>query len=100
MTKFFIDQHGCAKNQVDAEFLISHLENLGLVQTFEPSEADIIIINSCGFIQSAKEESLNAVCAAKNDYPDAKIILAGCLAERYAQELNESLPEADAIFGN
>ncbi|MCI6827501.1 MAG: hypothetical protein MR937_09350, partial [Spirochaetia bacterium] len=43
LTKFFIDQHGCAKNQVDAEFLISHLENLGLVQTFEPSEADIII---------------------------------------------------------
>ncbi len=100
MTKFFIDQHGCAKNQVDAEVLISHLENLGLVQTFEPSDADIIVINSCGFIQSAKEESLNAVCVAKNDYPNAKIILAGCLAERYAQELNESLPEADAIFGN
>ena len=54
MTKFFIDQHGCAKNQVDAEFLISHLENLGLVQTFEPSEADIIIINS--FAISAEDE--------------------------------------------
>lgn len=100
MTKFFIDQHGCAKNQVDGELIINRLLNLGLTQTFEPEEADLIIVNSCGFIQSAKEESLNAVVAAKDSYPNAKILLTGCLAERYAESLKEALPEADGIFGN
>lgn len=100
-TKFFIDQHGCAKNQVDGEILIAHLTSTNQwEQTFEPSEADLIIINSCGFIESAKTECLNAVLSARKDYPKAKILLAGCLAERYAQDLNESLPEADGFFGN
>lgn len=97
---FFIDQHGCAKNQVDGELIISRLLNLGMTQTFDPAEADLIVINSCGFIESAKKESLDAVCVAHRDYPDAKILLCGCLAERYSQQLKESLPEADGIFGN
>ena len=96
---FFIDQHGCAKNQVDGELIISRLLNLGMAQTFEPAEADLIVVNSCGFIESAKKESLDAVCAARRDYPNAKILLCGCLAERYSQQLKESLPEADGIFG-
>lgn len=101
MTKFFIDQHGCAKNQVDGEILISHLIGTNdWQQTFNPAEADLIIVNSCGFIESAKTECLNAVLNARKDYPNAKILLAGCLAERYAKELNESLPEADGFFGN
>lgn len=101
LTKFFIDQHGCAKNQVDGEILISHLTQTGeWRQTFDPSEADLIIINSCGFIESAKTECLNAVLNARKEYPAAKILLAGCLAERYAKELSESLPEADGFFGN
>ncbi len=100
MTKFFIDQHGCAKNQVDGELIINRLINLGLEQTFEPSEAEFIIVNSCGFIESAKKESIDAVYAAKDMYPDAKILLTGCLAERYAQTFKEALPEADGIFGN
>ncbi|MCK9170326.1 MAG: 30S ribosomal protein S12 methylthiotransferase RimO [Treponema sp.] len=100
MTKFFIDQHGCAKNQVDGELIISRLSNKGMEQTFDPSKADIIIINSCGFIESAKKESINAVIAAKQHYPDAKILLTGCLAERYADILKDSLTEADGFFGN
>lgn len=100
MTKFFIDQHGCAKNQVDGELIINRLINLGMEQTFEPEEADFIIVNSCGFIESAKKESLEAVYSAKNHFPKAKILLTGCLAERYANTLKEQLPEADAIFGN
>ena len=97
---FFIDQHGCAKNQVDGELIISRLLNLGMAQTFEPAEADLIVVNSCGFIESAKKESLDAVCAARRDYPNAKILLCGCLAERYASQLKDALPEADGIFGN
>ncbi len=100
MIKFFLDQHGCAKNQVDGELIITRLQNKGLCKTEIAAEADIIIINSCGFIESAKTESLNALLEAKEAYPDAKILLAGCLAERYAEQFAEALPEADGIFGN
>ena len=97
---FFLDQHGCAKNQVDGELIITRLLNLGWKQVFEPSEASLIIVNSCGFIESAKKESIDAVVHAKSMYPNAKILLSGCLAERYAGDFKEALPEADAIFGN
>ena len=97
---FFIDQHGCAKNQVDGELIISLLKKKDWTQTFEPSEADLIIVNSCGFIESAKTESLDAVMSARQMYPKAKILLAGCLAERYAKDLRDNLPEADGFFGN
>ncbi|MFA6856609.1 MAG: 30S ribosomal protein S12 methylthiotransferase RimO [Treponema sp.] len=100
MTKFFIDQHGCAKNQVDGELIISRLSDKGMKQTFDPSTADIIVINSCGFIEPAKKESIDAVISAKQHYPDAKILLTGCLAERYADILKDSLTEADGFFGN
>lgn len=98
--KFFIDQHGCAKNQVDGELLISILEKKEWKQTFEPLEADLIIVNSCGFIESAKTESINAVMSARQMYPKAKILLAGCLAQRYAADLKDQLTEADGFFGN
>ena len=98
--KFFIDLHGCAKNQVDAELIIGIMENLSWKNTSDPDEADLIIVNSCGFINSAKEESINAVLQAKAAHPKAKILLAGCLAERYADILKNDLSEADGIFGN
>lgn len=98
--KFFIDQHGCAKNQVDGELIISHLGKNGWAQTFSADEADLIIVNSCGFIEPAKEESIGAVISARRMYPRAKILLAGCLAQRYSDELRDELPEADGFFGN
>ncbi len=98
--KFFMDLHGCAKNQVDAEIIIGIMENLSWKNTSDPDEADLIIVNSCGFINSAKEESINAVLQAKAAHPRAKILLAGCLAERYADILKNDLLEADGIFGN
>ena len=100
LIKFFIDQHGCAKNQVDGELIIANLEKAGYKQTFNSDEAQLIIINSCGFIESAKQECLEAVFSARQQYPKAKILLAGCLAERYGNDLNESLPEVDGFFGN
>ncbi len=100
MTSFFIDQHGCAKNQVDGELIINRLNNLGLTQVFDADGADVIIVNSCGFIESAKKESIDALLFARKHYPDAKILLTGCLAERYADILKDSMPEADGIFGN
>lgn len=98
--RFFIDQHGCAKNQVDGELIINLLKKQDWEQTFEPGEADLIVVNSCGFIESAKTESINAVMSARQMYPKAKILLAGCLAERYANELKDDLLEADGFFGN
>lgn len=97
---FFLDQHGCAKNQVDGELIITRLLNLGWEMAEAPENASLIIVNSCGFIESAKKESLDAVLTAKSQHPRAKVLLAGCLAERYASMLQEELPEADAIFGN
>lgn len=97
---FFLDQHGCAKNQVDGEILITRLLNAGFVQTYAPEKAALIIVNSCGFIESAKKESLASVMESRAAFPNAKILLAGCLAERYAQEFSKNLPEADGILGN
>ncbi len=100
MTKFFLDQRGCAKNQVDGEIIISNLLAQGWKQASSAEDADLIIINSCGFIESAKKESLDALLGARKKYKDKKIILAGCLAQRYAKVFKEELPEADGIFGN
>lgn len=100
MIKFFIDQHGCAKNQTDGELIVGYLEKNGFAYTQNPEEASFIIVNSCGFIESAKKESIDAIYAIKSNYPEAKLILTGCLAERYSQMLYESMPELDGIFGN
>lgn len=101
MNKFFLDQHGCAKNQVDGEILITRLLEKGFSMVENPEEADVILINTCGFIESAKQESLESVFAARNQYPTKKIILCGCLAERYAEDFAEELAsEVDAILGN
>lgn len=97
---FFLDQHGCAKNQVDGELIASRLLALGMTLTDDAENADVIIVNSCGFIESAKKESLDSLIGAKNAYPNAKVLLAGCLAERYAEVFKDELKEADGIFGN
>ena len=100
MTKFFIDQHGCAKNQTDGELIVGYLVKNGFSFTENADDADFIIVNSCGFIASAKKESIDAVCEIHNSYPNAKIIMTGCLAQRYADMLYESMPELSGVFGN
>ncbi len=98
--KFFIDQHGCAKNQTDGELLAGFLLKKGYEFTLNADEADFILVNSCGFIESAKKESIDSIYDIKKAYPEAKIILTGCLAERYANQLIEQMPELDGVFGN
>lgn len=98
--KFFIDQHGCAKNQTDGELIAGFLMERGYEFTLNASEADFILVNSCGFIESAKKESIDAIYDIKKAYPDAKLVLTGCLAERYANQLIEQMPELDGVFGN
>ncbi|MDR2071671.1 MAG: 30S ribosomal protein S12 methylthiotransferase RimO, partial [Treponema sp.] len=98
--RYYLDPLGCVKNQVDAETMMAVLGRAGWEQAEDSSGADLIIVNSCGFIESAKQESINAVLSYRRAYPHKKILLAGCLAQRYAPELAESLTEADGFFGN
>ena len=78
---------------------MSRLLRLGFEQVFEPDKADLIIVNSCGFIESAKKESLDSLIGARSAFPNAKILLAGCLAESYADVFKKDLTEADGIDG-
>ena len=96
--KIYVESLGCAKNQVDSELLITYALENGYQRVEEAEEADVIVVNTCGFIESAKEESISTFFALKELKPEAKIILAGCLAQRYGNEIE--LEEAAAIFGN
>lgn len=98
--KFFIDQHGCAKNQVDGEEIYARLEAEGHVYVPSAEDADLVIVNSCGFIESAKRESIEAVMQIKARWPDKKLLLAGCLAQRYPEELLSEMGEIDGVAGN
>ncbi|NLC59568.1 MAG: 30S ribosomal protein S12 methylthiotransferase RimO [Armatimonadetes bacterium] len=93
---------GCPKNQVDAEVMLGLLQREGLAISGDPAAADVIIVNTCGFIADAKEESVNALLEAvrlKREGKAAKVIAAGCLAQRYATELHAEIPELDGIVG-
>lgn len=93
---------GCAKNQVDAEVMLRLLEEDGYLITGDPAEADIICINTCGFIDSAKQEAIDTILemAEYKEHGRCKgLIVTGCLAERYPEEIAAQLPEADAIIG-
>ena len=98
--KVYFENLGCAKNQVDAEVMACRLEKMGYALTEDAEEADLIIVNTCGFIESAREESVSTFFSLRNDFPEKKIILSGCLAQRYADQLEAELSEADAVFGN
>ncbi|MEJ2373783.1 MAG: radical SAM protein, partial [Sulfurimonas sp.] len=96
--KLHIVSLGCTKNLVDTEVMMGRLKNFEL--TDENEDADVIIVNTCGFIDAAKEESLNTVLSlheARKE--DSVLIRAGCLSERYKQELQEQIPEVDIFTG-
>lgn len=96
--KFYMESLGCSKNQVDAEVIINLLKEKGYEISSDPADSDLIFINTCGFIQSAKEEAIETLFNLREIAPNAKIIFGGCLAQRYSEILE--LPEADGIFGN
>jgi ribosomal protein S12 methylthiotransferase len=98
--RFWIDRHGCAKNDVDGEEIAARMEAAGHSFCDGPEDADLVIVNTCGFIEDAKKESIAAVVAAKAAYPGKRVLVSGCLAQRYASQLAADLPEADGIVGN
>ena len=96
---FFIESLGCAKNQVDSEYLIADLEARGLRWVGSPEEARIIIVNTCGFITSAKDQSIQTSLSLKDRFPEKKVIMLGCLVQRYTVELEREMGEIDGFVG-
>ena len=93
---------GCAKNQVDGEVLMASLKNAGFTTVDDAALADIAIVNTCGFIESAKRESIEEIlelAALKKEGKIKKLVITGCLSERYQKEMHQELPEADAVLG-
>lgn len=93
---------GCSKNLVDSERMLYKLKNHGYKLVTEPGLADIAVVNTCGFIQSAKEEAIETIlelAKLKADGTLKKIVVTGCLSERYKEETAELFPEADAVIG-
>lgn len=93
---------GCPKNLVDSEVMMGQLQQSGYQVTSNASEADTIVVNTCGFIESAKQESIDAILEAarlKTEGAAKRLIVAGCMVERYRDELRAELPEVDAFIG-
>lgn len=95
---------GCPKNTVDAEVMLGDLQRNGLRVVSEPCDAEVVIVNTCAFVEDAKRESISAIMSAarlKEDRstPVRALYVTGCMAQRYADELAEELPEVDAIVG-
>ncbi len=88
---------GCARNEVDSEELAARIEDAGWDLTEGGDGADVVVVNTCGFIEAAKKDSIDTLLAAHGS--GAKVVAAGCMAERYGRELAEALPEADAVIG-
>jgi len=89
---------GCAKNLVDAEIMLGGAASQGFEITADAAQADVIVVNTCGFIDSAKQESIDAILEARR-HPRQKLVVSGCLAQRYREELARELPEVDAFIG-
>ena len=95
---------GCTRNEVDSEELAGRLEAEGWTLVDDAEAADVAVVNTCGFVESAKKDSVDALLEASQLKDDASartqaVVAVGCLAERYGNQLAESLPEADAVLG-
>ena len=98
--KVFIDTYGCAKNEYDSSVLAASLSDRGCSIVDDTRDADVIILNTCGFIEDAKKESIERIFDLIDfRREDQKLIVTGCLSERYHKELAEEIPEVDMFFG-
>lgn len=99
--KVYLEQLGCPKNEVDGQHLLGALARAGFVRTSDPTAGDVLLVNTCGFIDSAKEESIARILALAQlkQKHDARLLVAGCLAQRYPGQLLRDVPEIDALVG-
>ena len=97
---FFVETLGCPKNQVDSDKLVGTLLADGMAPATGPDDADLVVVNTCAFIEEARQESVDVILAlADRKANGAELVVTGCLAERYGDELAAVLPEADAVSG-
>jgi ribosomal protein S12 methylthiotransferase len=98
--RYWLETLGCPKNQVDSDKLAGLLESEGYKRAGRPEKADLLVVNTCAFIEAAREESIGAVLELAASRKDgAKLVVTGCMAERYGQELADALPEVDQVAG-
>ncbi|MDQ4134329.1 MAG: MiaB/RimO family radical SAM methylthiotransferase [Actinomycetota bacterium] len=98
--RYWVETLGCPKNQVDSDKLTGTLLAEGLAPADSPADADLVVVNTCAFIEAARQESVDTVLAlADVRRPGSRLVVTGCLAERYGDELVAALPEADAVAG-
>jgi ribosomal protein S12 methylthiotransferase len=97
---FWVETLGCPKNQVDSDKLVGTMLADGLAPAASADEADVVVVNTCAFIDAARQESVETVLALSDARrPGARLVVTGCMAERYGEELAAALPEADAVAG-
>jgi ribosomal protein S12 methylthiotransferase len=98
--RFHVETLGCPKNAVDSDKVVASLLADGLERAASPADADLVVVNTCAFIEAARQESIDVALALADVKRDgAKLVVTGCMAERYGDELAAALPEADAVVG-
>ncbi len=98
--RYYIETLGCPKNQVDSEKIAGTLMAEGLVATDDPGKADVVVVNTCAFIEEARTESIDTLLALDGARKrSSRLVVTGCMAERYGDELADALPEADQVAG-
>jgi ribosomal protein S12 methylthiotransferase len=98
--RFYVETLGCPKNAVDSDKVTASLVADGLQPATSPEDAELVVVNTCAFVEAARQESIDVTLAlAEARKPGAKLVVTGCLAERYGDELAAALPEADAVVG-
>ncbi|MGH9190713.1 MAG: 30S ribosomal protein S12 methylthiotransferase RimO [Acidimicrobiales bacterium] len=96
--RYWLETLGCPKNQVDSDKLAGTLQADGMEEAADPGSADIVVVNTCAFIEAARQESVETVLGlAASRRPGARLVVTGCMAERYGDELAEALPEVDLV---
>ncbi len=97
---YWLETLGCPKNQVDSDKLVGTLVADGYERAGSAEEADLVVVNTCAFIEAARQESIDTILdLAEARRADSRLVVTGCLAERYGSELSEALPEVDLVAG-
>jgi ribosomal protein S12 methylthiotransferase len=100
--RIYLESLGCARNQVDSETMLTLLRGAGIRPTDDPSIADVIVVNTCSFIEAAADESIDAILGLsefKQKGRCRRLVVTGCLPERYREKIAAALPEADLFLG-
>ncbi len=98
--RFWVETLGCPKNQVDSDKLVGTLAAEGMVPAADPGSADLVVVNTCAFIEAARQESVDTILALADERrPGARLVVTGCLAERSGDELARAMPEIDLVAG-